>query len=312
METDVKLKRWLSVRRVVVLSVVVALAAAAFATLALISTNLAQAQEGETPLEPATPLPPTTNGNFAWGGHMAGAPPQLVLDMAVDQGIITAEQAELIRAKLPEVQLDVVNEGSWTVAAPFPAPVPLDIETALQNAVDEGQITQAEADQILTELAAGTLEFLAITDEGVFTDPENLPEGVLHEEGQFSVGDGNVAIIIQSNEGLPLPDFAMPASPTIAMAPFAAGLGEALAEAVSEGIITQEQADQLLALMPEVGARIVVNGEIIHGGAATPLLPNDWLLALVNEALQDAAADGKITNEQADSLHQQLSDALSE
>lgn len=308
METDVKPKQWLSVRRVVVLSVVMALAAAAFATLALISTNLAQAQEGEPPLQPATPMPPVVGGSFAWGG----APAPLVLDMAVDQGIITAEQAEQIRAKLPEVAFASVHAGEWTVDAPFGDFVPLDVETALQNAVDKGQITQAEADQILTELAAGTLEFLAITDEGVFTDPENMPEGVLHEEGQFSVSAGNVAIIIQSNEGLPMPDFAMPASPTIGMAPFATGLDVAVAEAVSEGIITQEQADQLLALMPEVGARIVVNGEVIHGGPATPLLPNDWLLALVHEALQDAAADGKITTEQADSLHQQLSNALSE
>lgn len=71
METEMKPKRLLSVRRVVVLSVVVALAAAAFATLALVSTNLAQAQEGETPLQPATPIPPAVEGSFAWGGAPA-------------------------------------------------------------------------------------------------------------------------------------------------------------------------------------------------------------------------------------------------
>jgi hypothetical protein len=304
METDVKPKKWLSLRRVMVLGVVVALAAAAFATLALISTNLAQAQEGEPLLQPATPMPPVVGGSFAWGG----APAPLVLDMAVDQGIITAEQAEQIRAKLPEVAFTSVHAGEWAVNAPFGDFVPLDVETALQNAVDKGQITQAEADQILTDLAAGTLEFLAITDEGVFTDPENLPEGVMIEEGHASVEGSGMSIVIQSGgEGLPIP-----APPNVVMAPFAAGLDSAIAEAVSEGIITQEQADQLLALAPEMGAHMVFSHEIAHAGLATPLLPNDWLLALVNEALQDAAADGKITTEQADSLHQQLSDALSE
>lgn len=160
----------------------------------------------------------------------------------------------------------------------------------------------------MAELAAGTLEFLAITDEGVFTDPENLPEGVMIEEGHASVEGSGMSIVIQSGgEGLPIP-----APPNVVMAPFAAGLDSAIAEAVSEGIITQEQADQLLALAPEMGAHMVFSHEIAHAGLATPLLPHDWLLALVNEALQDAAADGKITSEQADSLHQQLSDALSE
>lgn len=309
METELKPKRFLSVRRVVVLSVVMALAAAAFATLALISTNLAQAQEGETLIQPATPMPPVVGGSFVWGG----APAPLVLDMAVDQGIITAEQAELIRAKLPEVMIETIGvEGEFAAAIPGDF-VPLDIETALQNAVDKGQITQTEADQILAELTAGTLEFLAITDEGVFTDPENLPEGVTIGEGVASVGGSGMSIVIQSNgEGLPGPTFSVTAPPAIAMAPMAAGLDVAVAEAVSEGIITQEQADQLLALAPEMGANMVLRSEIVHGGLATPLLPNDWLLALVNEALQDAAADGKISTEQADSLYQQLSDALSE
>jgi len=300
METDVKPKKWLSLRRVMVLSVVVALAAAAFATLALISTKLAQAQEGETLTPPSTPV---AGGAFSM---TVGGP--VVLDMAVDQGIITAEQAEQIRAKLPEVILEAVGAGGWTSAGPWGDFEPLNIETALQNAVTEGQITQTEADQILAELAAGTLEFLAITDEGVFTDPENLPEGVMIEEGHALVEGSGMSIVIQSGgEGLPIP-----AHPNVVMAPFAAGLDSAIAEAVSEGIITQEQADQLLALAPEMGAHMVFSHEIAHAGLATPLLPHDWLLALVNEALQDAAADGKITSEQANSLHQQLSDALSE
>lgn len=308
METDVKPKKRLSLRRVMVLSVVVALAAAAFATLALISTNLAQAQEGGTPLQPGTPIPPTAGGAF----NMAVGGP-VVLDMAVDQGIITAEQAEQIRAKLPEVILEAVGAGGWASAGPLGDFEPLNIETALQNAVTEGQITQAEADEILAELAAGTLEFLAITDEGVFTDPENLPEGVIIGEGHASVEGSGMAIVIQNGgEGLPMPNFAVPAHPDAVMAPFAAGLDSAIAEAVSEGIITQEQADQLLALAPEMGGHMVFRSAIAHGGLATPLLPHDWLLALVNEALQDAAADGKITSEQANSLHQQLSDALSE
>lgn len=208
---------------------------------------------------------------------------------------------------------EAVHEGELVVTAPLGDFVPLDVETALQNAVDKGQITQAEADQILAELAAGTLEFLAITDEGVFTDPENLPEGVTIGEGVASVEGSGMSIVIQSSgEGLPMPDFAPSAPPHVVMAPFAAGLDVAVAEAVSEGIITQEQADQILALTPEVGASMVFSREIAHGGLHTPLLPNDWLLALVNEALQDAAADGKISTEQADSLYQQLSDALSE
>ncbi len=303
METDVKPKKWLSLRRVVVLSVVVALAAAAFATLALISTKLAQAQEGETLTPPA---PPVAGGTFSMS---MGGP--VVLDMAVDQGIITAEQAEQIRAKLPEVAFASVHAGEWAVDAPFGDFVPLDVETALQNAVDQGQITQVEADQILAELAAGTLEYLAITDEGVFTDPENLPEGVTIGEGHASVEGSGMSIVIQSGgEGLPVP--ALPVPPHVVMAPFAAGLDTAIAEAVSEGIITQEQADQLLALAPEMGANMVFRRGIAQGGLTTPLLPHDWLLALVHEALQDAAADGKITSEQADSLHQQLSDALSE
>lgn len=305
MEMDVKPKKWLSLRRVVVLSVVVALAAAAFATLALISTKLAQAQEGETLTPPA---PPVAGGAFSMA---MGGP--IVLDMAVDQGIITAEQAEQIRAKLPEVAFESVHGGEWAVDAPFGDFVPLDMETAIQNAVDKGQITQVEADQILAELAAGTLEFLAITDEGVFTDPENLPEGVTIGEGHASVTGSGMAIVIQSGgEGLPVPSFTIPAPPNVVMAPFAAGLASAIAEAVSEGIISQEQADQLLALAPEMGTHMMFSHEIAHAGLATPLLPHDWLLALVHEALQDAAADGKITSEQADSLHQQLSDALSE
>lgn len=311
MDSDVTMKKSLTIKRIILLGAAMVLAAAAFAILTILSTNLARAQDGSNALESGEPAPPpfVTSG----GGMALGHPPHFILDNAVTDGIITQEQADQIRTKLDEMGFMIsdveVLAGAPPEAIEFTSPLE-HLDTLLQEAVADGRITQVEADQIKAEFAAGTLTFLAITDEGVYTNPEDVPEGAgVTMNGTVTTVEGNsFAFVIQSDEGLPDVMPVVPAVPEIRFTPFAGKFNEALGAAVSEGIITQEQMDQLLALAETVGPEMVFSAAAFSG----PQLPNDWLLGMVEEALQDAAADGKITTEQADSLHQQLSDALSE
>ncbi len=308
MDSDVTMKKSLTMKRIILLSVAMVLAAAAFAILTILSTNLARAQDGPDTLESGTAPSPVI---VAGGGMAMIQPPHLILEQAVADGIITPEQAEQIRAKLGEVgfgNIEVFSDAGFG-SVEFTSPLE-HINSLLQDAVTDGRITQAEADQIRDDFEAGTLTFLAITDEGVYTNPDDVPEGSgVTINGQVTTVDGNsFTFIIQSDEDLPGAVPVMPAVPEIAFTPFAGRLNEALSEAVSEGIITQEQMDEVLALAETLGANMVFSAAAFPG----PQLPNDWLLGMVEEALQDAAANGKITSEQADSLFQQLSDALSE
>ncbi len=310
MDSDVTMKKSLAMKRIILLGVAMLLTAAAFAILTILSTNLARAQDGSGSVQPDSPPSPVTVES---GGLTMIQPPHLILEQAVADGIITPEQAEQIRAKLGEigfgnVEVEVLADGVFSDVA-FTSPLE-HINSLLQDAVTDGRITQAEADQIRDDFEAGTLTFLAITDEGVYTNPDDVPEGSgVTINGQVTTVDGNsFTFIIQSDEDLPGAVPVMPAVPEIAFTPFAGRLNEALSEAVSEGIITQAQMDEVLALAETLGANMVFSAAAFPG----PQLPNDWLLGMVEEALQDAAANGKITSEQADSLFQQLSDALSE
>lgn len=309
MDSDVTMKKSLTGKRIILLSVAMVLAAAAFAVLTILSTNLARAQDGSETLESGNaPSPITVSG----GGMAMIHPPHFILDQAVADGIITQEQAEQIRAKLggigfSNVEVEVLADGVFS-GVEFASPLE-HLSDLLQEAVNDGRITQAEADQIRADFESGTLDFLAITDEGVYTNPDDVPEGAgVTVNGQVTVDGHSFSFVIQSDEVLPDDVPALPTVPEIAFTPFAGRLNEALSEAVSEGIITQEQMDQIAALAE------TIEPEMVFSTAAfpSPQLPNDWLLGMVEEALQDAAADGKITTEQADSLHQQLSDALSE
>lgn len=311
MDSDVTMKKSLTIKRIILLGAAMVLVAAAFAVLTILSTNLARAQDGSDALESGEPSPPPFV--TAGGGMALGHPPHFILEQAVTDGIITQEQADQIRTKLDEMGFMIsdveVLAGAPPEAIEFTSPLE-HLDTLLQEAVADGRITQVEADQIKAEFAAGTLTFLAITDEGVYTDPDDVPEGAgVTMNGTITTVEGNsFTFVIQSDEGMPDVIPAPPAVPEVMFTPFAGKLNEALSEAVSEGIITQAQMDEILALAETVGPEVVFSAAAFSG----PQLPNDWLLGLVEEALQDAAADGKITSEQADNLHQQLSDALSE
>jgi hypothetical protein len=308
MDSDVTMKKSLTMKRIILLSVAMVLAAAAFAILTILSTNLARAQDGPDTLESGTAPSPVI---VAGGGMAMIQPPHLILEQAVADGIITPEQAEQIRAKLGEVgfgNIEVFSDAGFG-SVEFTSPLE-HINSLLQDAVTDGRITQAEADQIRDDFEAGTLTFLAITDEGVYTNPDDVPEGSgVTVNGQVTTVDGSsFSFVIQSDGALPGAVPVLPDMPEVRFTPFAGKLNEVLSEAVSEGIITQAQMDEILALAETLGANRVFSAAAFPG----PQLPNDWLLGMVEEALQDAAANGKITSEQADSLFQQLSDALSE
>lgn len=308
MDSDVTMKKSLTMKRIILLSVAMVLAAAAFAILTILSTNLARAQDGPDTLESGTAPSPVI---VAGGGMAMIQPPHLILEQAVADGIITPEQAEQIRAKLGEVgfgNIEVFSDAGFG-SVEFTSPLE-HINSLLQDAVTDGRITQAEADQIRDDFEAGTLTFLAITDEGVYTNPDDVPEGSgVTVNGQVTTVDGSsFSFVIQSDGALPGAVPVLPDMPEVRFTPFAGKLNEVLSEAVSEGIITQAQMDEVLALAETLGANRVFSAAAFPG----PQLPNDWLLGMVEEALQDAAANGKITSEQADSLFQQLSDALSE
>lgn len=310
MDSDVTMKKSLTIRRIILLSVAMVLAAAAFAALTILSTNLARAQDDSDTIESGTPAPPPHPIAVGGGSMALGHPPHFVIERAITEGIITQEQADQIRAKMDEMGF-MISDVEVLVGSAIEFTSPLEhLDALLQEAVGDGRITQVEADQIKAEFAAGTLTFLAITDEGVYTDPDDVPEGAgVTMNGTVTTVEGNsFTFVIQSDEGLPDVIPAPPAVPEVMFTPFVGKLNEALSEAVSEGIITQEQMDEILVLAETVGPEVVFSAAAFSG----PQLPNDWLLGLVEEALQDAAADGKITSEQADNLHQQLSDALSE
>ena len=86
MDSDVTMKKSLTMKRIILLSVAMELAAAAFAILTILSTNLARAQDGSGSVQPDSPPSPVTVES---GGLTMIQPPHLILEQAVADGIIT-------------------------------------------------------------------------------------------------------------------------------------------------------------------------------------------------------------------------------
>lgn len=270
-----------------------------------------------------------------------------VIGQAVEQGIITQEQADQVLADFQDVAVsfgsvegtavaaggqagafNVVLEGNGPYSGRIiifqrvgdenPAQLPNELQNQLQEAVAAGLLTQAEADQLWADLQSGVLNFLAITDEAVYTDPNDLPEGL--EVPPMPEGAFGTAII--SSDANPIPEAAfgpaiissnatVMAGPafTIAGQPFmAAALQELLNGAVNEGVISQAQADQIQALGEQIASQTI----FFSGPAGTAHLPNFLLLEEIGKALQEAVSNGKVSQETADSLLQQLTEAISD
>ena len=271
-------------------------------------------------------------GNLSEGSHVGvnvvnirgGAGIPEVIRQAVEQGIISQEQADQLLAGFEDMVVgfgegtssatvggtfNVMVEGDGVASGRIiifqrsgnegPAGLPDDLQLQLQGAVTAGQLTQAEADQIWADLQSGELNFLAITEQGVYTDPNALPEEI--DLPPLPEGAVGTAILSSDVNIMGGPAFAIDEIPSMV-----SGLQEFLSGAVSDGIINQDQADQIAALGEQLGGPAI----FFSGPAGTTHLPNFLLLEELTKALQEAVSNGKVSQETADSLLQQLTEAI--
>lgn len=253
-----------------------------------------------------------------------------VVRQAVEQGVISQEQADQLLAGFQDMVVSVSSVDGTTVAAggeagtlslvqegdgphsgriiifqragnEAPAQLPNELQNQLQEAVTAGLLTQAEADQLWADLQSGVLNFLAITDQAVYTDPNALPEGL--DVPPMPEGAFGTAFISSDMNIMAGPTFTIEGQPFIT-----ATLQELLSGAVNEGVISQAQADQIQSL----GEQIVGQTIFFSGPAGTGHLPNFLLVEEIGKALQEAVSNGKVSQETADSLLQQLTEALSD
>ena len=203
---------------------------------------------------------------------------------AAADGVISAEQAAQLQDMLAEVQAETGSTlvfpggsfeiesdgGTFTVTGEEAIAVHSGaggdqnhIEVALDRAVEKGLLSQDEADQILADLDAGTLAFLMVADEGVFTDPADVPAELQDLIPEDLNPDDTVVVIRLTYSGGEQADVDVfsgegPAGFLDRLLPGRGSPGptgrvvfspDILAEAVDQGLITAEQADAIRSMV---------------------------------------------------------------
>lgn len=270
----------------------------------------------------------------------------LGLEKAIEQaeadGVISAEQATQLLAMLPEFneglegtlafpggQFELegeVGEANVTAIEEItghlgPGERDDHLAEVLQTAVENGLLTQEEADQILADLEAGNLVFLMVSDEGVFTDPADVP-ATLQDLLPEDMDPADTVIIVHLTNGGERSDIDIFSGGSFAPGAIIERLlpghegdtvtGEfviapdILADAVAEGLITAEQADAIRSYI-QIEVEAVRDTRIVIGDE---FMPDAFLLESLTARLQQAVENESITQAEADSLVARLAEIL--